>query len=368
MGIGDIVKNYSYLIKPASSLCNYGCMYCFYHDIADHREVRSSGIMSDEVCCTLISNALKVEDGSMITFAFQGGEPTLAGLAYFRKFISQVEKEKKSSQKIQYIIQTNGSLINQDWCDLFSEHKFLVGLSLDGFEANHNLFRITQNHQSTFDKVMETADLLRFNQIDFNILTVLSSELAKNPKKLYDFYKEHDFRYVQLIPCLPGIDDKDAPFVLKPSEFASFYKEFYSFWLEDYKKGHYVSVTLFDNIIPMFRGFPPQQCGMLGFCSPQFVVEADGNVYPCDFYVLDDYACGNVLTHSFDQIRNCRIMNDFLKEDKRRSVLCKDCKFKKLCHGNCKRLNITYFDDVMCGYQQFLEFAHVSMMEVARKI
>jgi uncharacterized protein len=118
----------------------------------------------------------------------------------------------------------------------------------------------------------------------------------------------------------------------------------------------------------MFRGFPPQQCGMLGFCSPQYVVEADGNVYPCDFYVLDQYISGNVRSHSFDQIKNSQIMNDFLKEDKRISVLCKDCKFKNLCHGNCKRLNITYFDDDRCGYKEFLEFAHVSMMEIAKDI
>lgn len=368
MCVGDLVKNYGYLIKPASSLCNYGCTYCFYHDVADHRKVRSSGIMSDEIMVALISNALNVEDGSMITFAFQGGEPTLAGLAFFEKFVSQVEKEKKTSQKVQYAIQTNGSLIDQEWCEFLFENKFLVGLSLDGYRKNHDLFRMTRNHKPTYDRVMESLAMLKANHIDFNVLTVLTSELSKHPKELYDFYKAFDLRFVQLIPCLPGLDGEEDAHALKPSEFASFYKEFYSFWLEDYKKGHYISVSLFDNVIPMFRGFPPQQCGMLGFCSPQYVVEADGNVYPCDFYVLDKYVCGNVCSHSFDQIRNSRIMNDFLKEEKRISVLCRDCNFKKLCHGNCKRLNITYFDDERCGYQEFLEFAHVSMMEIAKDI
>lgn len=368
MSVGDLVKNYGYLIKPASSLCNYDCSYCFYHDVADHREVRSSGIMSDEIMDALISNALNVEDGSMITFAFQGGEPTLAGLEYFRKFVSQVEKEKKYSQKVQYSIQTNGSLINQEWCDFLFENKFLVGLSLDGYGKNHDHFRMTRHHQPTYDRVMESLSLLKANHIDFNILTVLTSELSKHPKALVDFYKAHDLRFVQLIPCLSGLDGKDDSHALKPSEFFSFYKEFYTFWHEDFKKGHYISVSLFDNIIPMFRGFPPQQCGMLGFCSPQYVVEADGNVYPCDFYVLDKYLCGNVRSHSFDQIRNSQIMNDFLKEDKRISVHCSSCKFKNLCHGNCKRLNIAYFDDERCGYKEFLEFAHVSMIEIAKDI
>jgi uncharacterized protein len=368
MCVGDLVKNYGYLIKPASSLCNYACSYCFYHDVADHREVRSSGIMSDEIMNALISNALSVEDGSVITYAFQGGEPTLAGLEYFIKFVSQVEKEKKYSQKVQYSIQTNGSLIDQAWCDFLFENKFLVGLSLDGYGKNHDLFRKSRTHQPTYDRVMESLTLLKVNHIDFNILTVLTSELSKHPKELYDFYKAHDLRFVQLIPCLPGLDGEENTHALKPSEFASFTKEFYSLWLEDYKRGHYVSVSLFDNIIPMFRGFPPQQCGMLGFCSPQYVVEADGNVYPCDFYVLDQYVSGNVCTHSFEQIRNSLITTNFLREDKRMSTLCTTCKFKKMCHGNCKRLNITYFDDKRCGYKEFLEFVHVSMMEIAKNI
>ena len=201
MCLGDLVKNYGYLIKPASSLCNYGCSYCFYHDVADHREVRSSGIMTDEITNALISNALNVEDGSMITFAFQGGEPTLAGLPYFRKFVLQVEKEKKPQQKILYAIQTNGSMIDQEWCDFLFENKFLVGLSLDGYPKNHDLFRMTLQHQPTFDRVMESLSLLRDNHIDFNIMTVLTSELSKHPKELYDFYKAHDLRFVQLIPC-----------------------------------------------------------------------------------------------------------------------------------------------------------------------
>lgn len=368
MCVGDIVKNLSLLIKPASSLCNFDCIYCFYHDVAQHRQVQNFGLMSDDVTTALIRQAVAIDDNSLITFAFQGGEPTLAGLDYFEGFTQQVSNMKKPNQIIHYSIQTNGYLIDQQWCKLFSEHRFLVGLSMDGFKENHDQFRLTRQNQPTFDRVMETTKLLRKNQIDFNILTVLTSELARRPKELYEFYKENDFRYVQLIPCFLGLDQSDDLFTLKPIEFAYFYKEFYTAWHQDYIQGHYISVSMFDNIIPMFRGFPPQQCGLLGFCSPQYVVETNGNVYPCDFYVLDKYVCGNVLTNTFDQIRDSKAMTDFLREDKRMSVLCHDCSFRKMCYGNCKRMNITMFDDEGCGYKEFLEFAHSSMKDIARNI
>ncbi len=362
------MRNLSVLIKPASSSCNYSCTYCFYHDVAQHRQVQNFGLMSEDVATALIRQAVAIDDNSLITFAFQGGEPTLAGLDYFENFVSLVSSFKKSNQKVQYSIQTNGHQIDQRWCDLFSEHRFLVGLSLDGFQENHDQFRLTRQHQPTFNRIIDAADLLRKNHIDFNILTVLTSELSKHPKRLYEFYKEYDFRYVQLIPCLPKLDHTTDLFALRPREFASFYKDFYSIWYQDYIRGYYISVSLFDNIIGMFRGFPPQQCGMLGFCSPQYVVEANGNVYPCDFYVLDKYVCGNVLTHSFEQIRDSQVMSDFLREDKRMSALCRDCSFRRMCYGNCKRMNVTMFDDEGCGYKEFLEFAQSSMSDIARNI
>lgn len=368
MCVGDIVKNLSVLIKPASSSCNYDCAYCFYHDVANHRDMQNFGIMSDAVMEALIERSLAVEDGSVITFAFQGGEPTLAGLNYFEMFVSKVNALKIPNQKVQYSIQTNGHQIDQRWCDLFVEHHFLVGLSLDGFQEHHDQFRLNRQHQPTFDRVMDTVRLFRHNHIDFNVLTVLTRELAKYPGKLYEFYKDNDFQYVQLIPCLPKLDRSDDLFSLRPNEFVSFYKDFYSIWHQDYCQGHYISVSLFDNVIVMFRGFPPQQCGMLGFCSPQYVVEANGNVYPCDFYVLDKYVCGNVLTHSFEQIRDSQVMSDFLREDKRVSALCRDCTFRRMCYGNCKRMNVTMFDDEGCGYKEFLEFAQSSMSDIARNI
>ncbi len=362
------MKQTSYLIKPASSLCNLECRYCFYHDVSSHRKETSSGIMDDSTMLKLIEKACQVNDVDEIVFAFQGGEPTIAGLGYFKKFIENVNKYKSSNQRIRYSIQTNGTLLDDEWYIFLKEHHFLVGISLDGNKENHDYFRRGHRYQPTFKIVMDTIAKLREYKIDFNILTVLSNSLAKHPEKLYRFYKENDFRYIQLIPCLPTLNSEKDSYSLKPEMFASFYKKFYSCWLKDFTRQEYMSVTLFDNLIPMLRGIAPMQCGMLGFCSIQNVVESDGSVFPCDFYVLDEYRSGNINTDSLNKIQSSTVSDLFIHEPKRVSTLCEDCEFKPLCHGNCKRLNICYFNDTYCGYRDFLKYAYPSMLLIAQQI
>jgi uncharacterized protein len=358
------MRNYSFLIKPASSLCNYRCTYCFYADVSEHREVQYAGIMDETTMRNLVKVAVEAPDATDLTFAFQGGEPTLAGLGYFKNFTQTVAALKLSHQTIHYALQTNGSNLDDAWCGFLKENGFLVGVSLDGYRANHDFFRVSAKKTGTYDEVMSAIKRLREHKVDFNILTVLTRVLAKQPKRLYEFYRTHSFSHVQLIPCLPGLDENEDPYALTPSAFATFYKTFFDLWYEDYIQGDYMSVTLFDNVIPMFAGIAPQQCGMLGFCSPQFVVEGDGTVYPCDFYVLDRYKIGNVNENSLPQIMKNEILDSFLREPKRMSPLCQDCAFKKICNGNCKRLNITYFDDGSCGYQDFLHYAYPRMRKI----
>lgn len=361
-------QSYSYLIKPASAACNLKCTYCFYNDVADHRQEFSFGNMKYETVDKLLEKTLDVENGSQITFAFQGGEPTLAGLDYFKYFVSKVNDLKKDKQVIEYAIQTNGTLLNEEWMTLFKEYQFLVGISLDGFSTNHNKYRLSKDGQ-TFNQVMKGIHLLRDHKIDFNVLTVLTEGLAQHPQELFDFYLNENFDHVQLIPCLPDFDLKDNSSALTPQSFASFYKVFYDLWLKEYQNNHYISVGLFDNIIPMFIGVRPSMCGMLGNCSAQMVIESNGDVYPCDFYVLDQYKMGNITTDALAHLWKNTVLHEFLKEDKRMSSQCESCKFKNICHGNCKRMNIVYFDDeAYCGYQEFLEHAHQSMMEIANKL
>lgn len=359
------MKYISLLIKPASSLCNMRCRYCFYADVSTNRNDTSMGIMQKDVMEALIMRTMET-DAETINYCFQGGEPTVAGVDYFKAFIDCVNQHN-NGKTITYAIQTNGTLLNNEWVKLFAENHFLVGLSIDGFKRNHDHFRKDSNNQGTYTKILYNVRSLVNAKVDFNVLTVLTHELSKHPDELFQFYLDNKLDYGQMIPCLPSLNF-DAPtdrYALTPRDFASFYKRFFDLWFDQYVKGHYISVTLFDNVIPMYRGVPPQQCGMLGQCAMQFVIEGNGNVYPCDFYVLDQYLCGNVKTDSLETIMHHDNAKAFLKEKRRTCSQCKDCPFKNICHGNCKRLNICYFDENYCGYRDFLQYSMKKMQMIA---
>ena len=363
------MKYFSMLIKPASSLCNYKCSYCFYNDVATQREIPCLGIMDDYTVDSIIDKTIGYfNEPVTITYAFQGGEPTCAGIEYFEKFIAKVNNNKNQNHIIQYALQTNGSLLDDRWIKLLKDNNFLVGISLDGFQENHDYFRKNQNGKETFEEVFNAYKKLKEYGVDVNVLTVLTSKLSKNPEKLYEFYKTNDIQFIQLIPCLPDLKNTDDSFALKPEEFSSFYKVIFDKWLDDLKTKEYRSITFFDNIIPLFIGRPPQQCGYLGFCSTQFVVEADGSVYPCDFYVLDQYKLGNINDVSIVDLANSTVASDFKNEKKRQCSKCEGCKYYKMCYGNCKRLNINYFSQDYCGIKDFLENKENEILAIARTL
>lgn len=359
------MKQISFLIKPASSLCNLACSYCFYADVSAHRECASMGIMDQTTVKALVDQALDFPC-EQVNFCFQGGEPMMAGLAYFQNFISYVQS-RKTTKTITYALQTNATMIDDDWIALFKENHFLVGVSLDGFLENHNRYRKDRKGKGTFKTVIHVIKKLEKAQIDYNILTVLTHELSKKPVELFQFYEKHHFQYIQLIPCLPTLEgnprlDRQR---LTPKDFYSFYQKFFDCWEASYQKGRYLSVTLFDNLIPMYLNVLPQQCGMLGRCQMQFVVEGNGNVYPCDFYVLDDYCCGNIKEDRLIDMLGSVQAQRFIQEVHPQSKFCPNCEFRGMCFGNCKRLSVCYFDEEMCGYQRFLKYSQTRMKKIA---
>lgn len=187
---------------------------------------------------------------------------------------------------------------------------------------------------------------------------------------MYEFYKNNNLKYIQLIPCLPTLEGNPLTdrYALLPSDFASFYKDFFDLWYLDFLKGNMMSVTLFDNIIPMYRGIPPQQCGMLGKCQIQFVIEGNGNVYPCDFFVLDKYCCGNININSFDELIQHKNALSFINENKMLCKECTNCTFYKMCYGNCKRLCVCYYNRYYCGYKDFLNYSMNRMISIAQTL
>lgn len=364
------MKYFNMLIKPASSNCNLRCRYCFYADVTDHRSCANYGVMSAATVNSLINCVFEhfKNENVTITFAFQGGEPTCAGLEYFINFVECVNKIKKEQDVIHYSLQTNGTLLNEEWMKFLVDNKFLVGISLDGYQKNHNKLRKDSQNRDTYELIINNINLLQKYGIAYNILSVLTSELSRHPRELYDFYKKNRFQYLQIIPCLPRLNNIYDEYALKPKEFALFYKKFFDLWYEDYIHGYSMNITFFDNIIPLFAGIPSQQCGYLGYCSPQFVVEADGSVYPCDFYVLDQYKIGNINSDSIASLSKSSILNNFIEEPHRKCKECEACRYINICHGQCKRLNINYFTDSYCGYKDFLQSKEKQIVEIASKI
>ncbi|WP_099221734.1 radical SAM/SPASM domain-containing protein [Listeria costaricensis] len=351
------MKQISVLIKPASSLCNLRCKYCFYANVSSLREVRSYGKMQETITQKMIDQIfVDLEDGDHLTLAFQGGEPMLVGLDYYQKVVSFVEAQKKNVE-VHYAIQTNGTMINSRWCEFFRENDFLVGLSIDGPASYHDLNRIDAKGQGTFQRILKNKGLLDHYQIDYNVLCVLTDSLAEEAEKVFYFLKENQINYIQFIPCLDDLDAKECSnYALTPKRFAAFYRRILDLWLEELERGNYISIKLFDDLCNLLVKRQVTACGILGNCQIQYVIEADGSVYPCDFYVLDEYRLGYIqdqtLRDLFEQDRGKK----FLCEGKIVSEMCNDCFFVKMCHGGCKRMkDAVYLDEAgFCGYQDFL--------------
>ena len=357
----------SIMVKPASSRCTFKCEYCFYRDVSLNRAVADRGIMSRRTSRALIEKSLDFAASDPVSFIFQGGEPTLAGLDFFRAFTGYVDA-RRTDQAVSYALQTNGHTLTPEWAELFRAHGFLVGVSVDGPAALHDALRKDLALGPTHARVMESVRLLRAAGVDFNVLTVLSAQLADHPREVFEFYRSEKIDYVQLIPCLAGLDGEGAEYALTPRAFFSFYRAFFDLWLREVQAGHVISVGLFDNIMQMSLGQYPQACGMLGQCAPQFVVEGNGDVYPCDFYALDEYRCGNVREDSLEVLATCETMRAFLAEPRRACAACADCPFEGMCHRNCKRQSIALYDEKYCGYRAFLEYAYEPLARVARML
>jgi len=331
-------KNLSIMIKPASSNCNMRCQYCFYHSVAQSRTEQCYGIMSSDTSENLIRKALDFCDGGSIFFAFQGGEPLIAGKEFFINFISLVDKFNARGSNIFYGLQTNGTLIDCEWVDFFIKHKFLLGLSLDG-DRDANRFRLDAESNDTFARVKESMDLLATRGADFNVLAVATGYTAERVEKVYGYFKSLGIKYLQFIPCLRPFGDKsESNLYMDVDQYASFLIKLFNLYVKDYVNGEYISIRQFDNFVRLFLGGNAEQCGMNGFCSRQFVVEANGNVYPCDFYCLDEWLLGNVNDSDFDKIAAAPKAYQFLRNSVQVAPQCNDCEYFRLCRGGgCKR-------------------------------
>ena len=366
LGYVIFMKYLNILIKPASSLCNMHCKYCFYNNISSARSTFSHGIMSDDTMVKILDNMFDYLDKEdRVNFAFQGGEPSLAGLEWFRKFVENTSARKRKNS-VSYSMQTNGILMNEDWCDFFRENNFLIGLSVDADRKIHDSNRLSHQNKGSFDDCMKTKELFDSEKVEYNILCVLTNELAKKPEKAWHYIISNNIRFIQFIPCI-GYQDNS----LRPALFAKFYTHLLPLWIAELEKGNFISVKQFDDTANFYLRGRPTACGIDGKCNNQYVIEADGSLYPCDFYCFDDYLLGNLCVNSFSEICEGVKARDFLSEKTETPEICKTCKYIDKCRRGCKRMRgIVYAgkDGVICGNKLFLDKCLVPLEHTVRKI
>ncbi|MEG1482011.1 anaerobic sulfatase maturase [Clostridium sp.] len=332
-------KNLNLMLKPSSSKCNLKCKYCFYNCIAESREIKDYGFMDESVLEEIIKKAIDYSEDGTCTIGFQGGEPTLIGLDFYKNLIEIVHKYNKNT-KFNYVIQTNGLLLDDNFAKFLKENNFLVGLSLDGNKDVHNLNRVDSLNKDTFNSVIKASNILKKYKVDFNILTVVTPNLIKKIDSTYKFYKKNDFKYLQFIPCLEPLEKSlsvSDSYSIKVSNYSKFLNRLFDLWYDDMINSEFVSIRLFDNILSSFLGYDYESCDMKGYCSCQNIIESDGSVYPCDFYTYEKYSVGNILEESFADIHNKDKTLTFIKDSFNISSKCLNCKFKHLCRGGCRR-------------------------------
>ncbi len=346
----------SIFVKPASSRCNLACKYCFYVDSANNRAVGDRGIMTAKTVDVILKKALDFVDGGFLHVAFQGGEPLVAGLEFYKNFVLTANSINEKLADITYSVQTNGVLIDENFAKFFAENKFLLGVSLDGNEVLHDLHRVYSNGKGSYKDVLAGISELKKVGADYNIVTVVTKAVANKIQNIYDFYKRSGFDYLQFIPCIDDFDNKISPHSLSAEDYFTFLDRLYKLWSDDIRAGKYVSVRLFDNIGNFLLGRAFESCDLKGICSLQFVIESDGDVYPCDFFALDEFKLGNILESDFAELANNSVAENFVNESKTKHKDCPSCNFWNLCRGGCKRYHCEHGKFRFCeSFKQFYE-------------
>ncbi len=363
------------LIKPSSADCNMACEYCFYllRPTDPYRGVKGRKRMDERTLEALISQQLSAS-GEEAIFSWQGGEPLLMGLDFFRRAVELQMKYGRSGQRVGNAVQTNGVLIDEKWARFFHEYNFLVGLSLDGPREVHDRYRRFPSGEGSFDLVMRAVDVLREHEVEFNILAVVTDFSAERPEEVYEFFVANDLRYLQFIPCVER-DPKTgriAPYSVKPDQYARFLCRLFDLWFNEGQPE--VSIRFFDNVLLAYMGMKPEMCEMQEQCGSYLVVEYNGDVYPCDFFVERRWLLGNIHRQPLGEIAKSKRARKFFAIKRGPYPECEKCEWKFLCHNGCPRYRHVWRGDFrdrhyLCqALRQFFEYSAPKFEELARRL
>jgi len=273
------------------------------------------------------------------TFGWQGGEPTLMGYDFYKTAIEFQKKYGKNGTLVSNSIQTNGTFLDDKLVSLFAEYKFLAGVSLDGPAEIHNHYRKTHSGTGTHEQVMNGISMLKKHEVEFNILCLVSKSNARKAGELFRYFIDNGFNYLQFIPCVE-FDGNNvlAPFAITPEEWGHFLCGLFDEWM------HYgpekVYIRGFDAILARLLNNSISQCNMASNCCMYFVVEWNGDVFPCDFFVKKELLLANIMNDSWEKIESSEIYQNFGKQKSMRNSGCRICPYLKLCAGDCLKHRI----------------------------
>ncbi|MBE6291062.1 MAG: anaerobic sulfatase maturase [Bacteroidales bacterium] len=381
------------MIKPVGSLCNLDCDYCYYLGKANLYG-GCQPKMSEELLERYISQYIEAVQVPVVTFCWHGGEPLLAGLDFYEKAVA-LQNKYKGNKQIENSLQTNGLLVNTEWCDFFRHNNFLIGLSLDGPRDIHDAYRHDRGGHPTFDRVMRALEMMAVNGVEYNTLSTINNRCAGRGREVYEFMRSVS-RYMQFLPVVemtadslngsidhhpstinrpaivpPGTSgSKLAPWSITPKAFGRFMCDIFDEWVISDVGERFVQ--LFDITLAQWCGVQPSLCSFCPTCGDGLVVEHNGDVYMCDHFVYPEYRLGNIRDEHLSDLQRKPELFRFGVE-KRNSLPsdCRQCEYLFACRGECPKHRFATTRrgekglNTLCeGYKHFFEYTAPYMQQM----
>lgn len=355
----------SLLVKPVSADCNMACAYCFYRRSTDPYLAQGRRLMDEATLRAMISGYMR-EAGPAAAFGWQGGEPLLAGIGFFETVVALQQECGLSGQLVGNNLQTNGLLIDERWARFFRKYNFFIGVSLDGPAELHSRYRLTAAGDEVFEQTLQGIRLLKDQGVEFSILSVVNDVTAQKPAELYEFFLGQGFDRLQFIPSM----DADAQGLVQPwSVTAGAYRDFlcalFDCW---YNNGRpLASIRLFENILAVYMGHEPEICAFKERCGSYVVVEYNGDVYPCDFFVEKGWLIGNLRQTPLAELMKKRRRREFNDRKRLGTPACRGCEWNFICRHGCQHYRLPGGENHFCGaYREFFRYTR-SRFETLRE-
>jgi len=366
------------LTKPIGPVCNLDCRYCYYLDKNHLYPQVKNFRMQPDVLDSFIQQYIEAEPAPVVSFGWQGGEPTLLGVEFFEDVVRLQKKYCPEGKRIENSIQTNGTLLNEEWCSFLRENNFLVGLSIDGPRELHDSYRVDKSGRGSFDRVLSALRMLRDSHVDFNVLTVVQRTNARHPKEVYRFFRDEGVKFIQFIPLVKSLDDCEGRLsdeTPTPKAFGEFLCGVFDEWLEGDDIGK-IFVQIFDVSLAAWLGLPSPLCVHGKTCGRALLLEHNGDLYSCDHFVYPENLLGNILETPLAKMVESPRQIAF-GQSKKNSLpeKCRSCDVLFVCRGGCLKDRICKTSsgkpglNYLCkGYRLFFRHIRPTMERMASEM